>query len=94
MIKHVSQALGLCLVASFLSSCALAQIPVRMLQAVGRTVNMVGDSSPIPPSSPLLQREIEDSRVPLEVKPAPALPTDVPRLAEGSDARDSGPDRS
>lgn len=86
MIKPVFQATALFLAVSLLSSCALAQMPARMLQAVGRTLKMA-DAAPSS-SRPvhIQQREFEENRMPAVINPIPA-PVDAKietRVAEGA----------
>lgn len=85
MIKSFIQAAALCLVASTLASCAVAQMPMRMLQAMGRTLKMA-DNQNAPASTPirLQQREIEDNRVPANLNPAPAEAPVESRVADGT----------
>lgn len=85
MIKSFIQAAALCLVATTLASCALAQMPARMLQAVGRTLKMA-DNQNAPVSTPirLQQREIEDNRVPANLNPVPAEAPVETRVAAGA----------
>lgn len=84
MMKSFLQATALCLVATSLSSCALAQMPVRMLQAMGRTVGMVTENAP--PSRPvrLEQRELLEHRPPSPV--TPAAPQSAAQMAEATPA--------
>lgn len=85
MIKSFIQAAALCLVASTLASCAVAQMPMRMLQAMGRTLKMA-DNQNAPASAPihLQQREIEDNRVPANLNSAPAEAPVESRVADGA----------
>ncbi|HSJ02515.1 MAG TPA: hypothetical protein VK956_08685 [Verrucomicrobium sp.] len=88
MIKPVFQATALFLVASVLASCSLAQMPTRMLQAMGRTLKMADAerSSPAAMQIQIQQREIEENRMPAVINPVPA-PADAKmesRVADGA----------
>lgn len=85
MIKSTIQAAALCLVASVLASCSVAQMPMRMLQAMGRTLKMA-DNHPSKAVSPLhiQQRELEDNRVPTQLNTTPAEAKVESRVAAGS----------
>ncbi|WP_009965647.1 hypothetical protein [Verrucomicrobium spinosum] len=85
MIKSFIQTAALCLVASTLASCAAAQMPMRMLQAMGRTLKMADNqNAPAPTPIHLQQREIQDNRVPANLNPVLAKAPVESRVAGGA----------